>query len=270
MMNEIFNEIKQAFGSLWKYRLRGESLEIMTPFSTSTDMYVSVFLTKRKDAWIVTDGGWLGSGVYQRELPIDDILFSRMLDFYVEEHGISRTTNALDLPFYYKGTRHRELIPNIVFDVASFVSSVVTSACIELKAEKEKSTFRNQAKEFLKEGLGSERVRFNQKLHSTIPFNFGAVVKRQHGEKMNIINFVSASQIVTFKSNIAASNVSFDLLSLTPIWRKVSEKIILLDDTEMPFKYSVIESSIELCRSKNQKVLSWKNDREYLLRLASE
>ena len=46
-MRAIFENIKHAFGALWGFRARGESFEVITPFPTSTDMYVSVFITVR-------------------------------------------------------------------------------------------------------------------------------------------------------------------------------------------------------------------------------
>ena len=42
----VFCNISSDFSSLWKYKLRGETLEIVTPFSTLTGSFISVFLTQ--------------------------------------------------------------------------------------------------------------------------------------------------------------------------------------------------------------------------------
>ena len=83
-MKYIFKEITDAFGALWKCRPVGDSLEITTPFPTSTSMYVTVFLTKRDDAWIVSDGGWVCNEIYNCELPTEEKIYNRVFDFFLD------------------------------------------------------------------------------------------------------------------------------------------------------------------------------------------
>lgn len=125
---DIIKDITNAFGSLWKCRPRGASIEIITPFPTSTDMYVSVFLTKRDDAWIVTDGGFIDKGTYGLELPSDDRVFSRAFEFFFSGMEIKTVRSRAGDQVYYKNTSERALVPNIVFDVAQFVSQTVSIA----------------------------------------------------------------------------------------------------------------------------------------------
>ena len=68
-MENVFHEITKAFGALWNCRPRGNSLEIATPVPTSTEKYVTVFLTERNGKWIVSDGGMIQSGQYDCLLP---------------------------------------------------------------------------------------------------------------------------------------------------------------------------------------------------------
>ena len=56
-MRDIIEEIIKAFSSLWKIKQRGDSIEIITPVTTSNDSFVSFFLTRRGDEYVVTDGG---------------------------------------------------------------------------------------------------------------------------------------------------------------------------------------------------------------------
>ena len=48
-MNRIFEIVRTAFNSLWKMRMRGDTLEIITPFATTNDKFVSIFVSKRKN-----------------------------------------------------------------------------------------------------------------------------------------------------------------------------------------------------------------------------
>ena len=69
-MNRIFEIVRTAFNSLWKMRMRGDTLEIITPFATTNDKFVSIFVSIRKNGYVVNDGGWLANGFYDCDLPL--------------------------------------------------------------------------------------------------------------------------------------------------------------------------------------------------------
>ena len=64
IFQEIYDDIVSSFGSLWQTKVRGNTLEIITPFASTNHKFVSVFLTKNQDEYIVTDGGWLSGNEY--------------------------------------------------------------------------------------------------------------------------------------------------------------------------------------------------------------
>ena len=45
-MTTIFENIKREFQSLWKMRMRGNTMEITMPVATATDFFVSVFVSR--------------------------------------------------------------------------------------------------------------------------------------------------------------------------------------------------------------------------------
>ena len=51
-------------------RMRGDTLEVITPFATTNDKFVSVFISERKNGYVVTDGGWITNGIYDCDLPL--------------------------------------------------------------------------------------------------------------------------------------------------------------------------------------------------------
>ena len=67
---QLFRDIKTDFNSLWSFNLRGETLEILTPFSTMTGNIISVFLTMREDRFIVSDGQRLVQSISQYNFEI--------------------------------------------------------------------------------------------------------------------------------------------------------------------------------------------------------
>lgn len=51
---------------------------------------------------------------------------------------------------------------------------------------------------------------------------------------------------------------------------KNRRNIQIADDAKITFNRAEMDPSLSLCKSKGQKVLSWLNDKERLVRIASE
>ena len=64
-MEDIIKIIIASFSSLWKVKKYGKTIEIITPFFTTNDCFVSVFLTEREGYYIITDGGWISENYYK-------------------------------------------------------------------------------------------------------------------------------------------------------------------------------------------------------------
>ena len=56
---KIYNSVKSDFCELTTYKIRNNSIEIITPFSTLNDKFVSVFVKFYQNQIIVSDGGWI-------------------------------------------------------------------------------------------------------------------------------------------------------------------------------------------------------------------
>ncbi len=263
-MKYIFKEITDAFGALWKCRPVGDSLEITTPFPTSTSMYVTVFLTKRDDAWIVSDGGWVCNEIYNCELPTEEKIYNRVFDFFLDDYGIKITTSKNGSTYYYKGTRNIALVPNIVFDVANFVSNIVTTALIEFRPQNIPERFNTQVKNFLRENIDNERLKFNSPFSiGSTAASFGAIVSAPKG-RVSLVNFVSGTSDNYLRNSFAKSNMNFDLLSYTSEKSLVDNKIVLIDNTpHIDFdKFSPI---VDMCKRKEQIPLIWPDEKQELL-----
>lgn len=125
-VTELENYIKESFNHLWNIRHRGESLEITTPFVTINSDFVTVFLTKKNsDFWIVTDGGWLDDGRYG---VIDYSSGNKIIDYFRKEYEIKSTTRKTDGRIInWIGTKEEKMIPTIIYNLATFISQVVSS-----------------------------------------------------------------------------------------------------------------------------------------------
>lgn len=72
METDILKNIVEVYSRLWSFRERGDTVEIITPCSTTNDSFVSVFLTQRENEFIITDGGWISEKYYNDLIDLED------------------------------------------------------------------------------------------------------------------------------------------------------------------------------------------------------
>ena len=102
-MEDIIKIIIASFSSLWKVKKYGKTIEIITPFFTTNDCFVSVFLTEREGYYIITDGGWISENYYNNFFDSDDESYLRLFTYYKEQYSI-RETESNNKIYYYKTT----------------------------------------------------------------------------------------------------------------------------------------------------------------------
>ena len=136
-MEKLIEYIIKSYNSLWKIKKHGNTFEIITPIATTSNIFVSVFLTRRGDDFIVTDGGWIDSGMYECEANSDDIYYFKLFQYYLEDYEIDILEHA-GYHYYYKKIEKAELVPNIVYDLSSFINAVVSASFISFEEKKEK------------------------------------------------------------------------------------------------------------------------------------
>src|SRR4051794_33762418 len=114
--NEFVEILRKDFGALRNCRPRGNSIEIITPFSTATQKFISVFITVRDGAFIVSDGGWLVGELALYEIPDseDESESSLTLDFFIRNFRISTFKDRSGGKFFYKRCKEMSLISSAV------------------------------------------------------------------------------------------------------------------------------------------------------------
>lgn len=234
-MDKVFETITTAYQSLWQIKDYGKTLEIVTPVATMNNMFVSVFITKRGDDYIATDGGWIDAGMYECEVEWKALVFKRIAAFYFDELNIMKT-EAKSRTFYYKRINKLELLPNIVFDLANFINAIISSSNIKFTADREEITFRKHARGFMIREFGIERFEYDRPLSENDPIKFNAIERNKDGVKL--INFVSGSNSSYYANSLCRSNTNFQMV--IPLHRayNIKRTITLLDDRNI----SVINS----------------------------
>lgn len=267
-MKEIFEIIKTTFGNLWKCRPRGESLEVITPFATTTDMFISVFITRRQNNWIISDGGWLDRGVYHANLS-GDLFSQRIFDSLVDDMQIKNTRSERGIIYYYRLTDREELISNQVLELASFLSNAVNLAAamnlaaVEVPGKNERHSFKRNFRQFLSSRLENEQIRFDTS-YAVQDAYFNAIVNNPT-KGISLINLVAGSNFGNLKKSFASSNLNFDLLDQSALADKVSNRIVVIDDSIISIGSDNLQSLIQVSKTKGRIPLSWESSKEELL-----
>jgi hypothetical protein len=234
-MNRYLKEIIKQYSALWKIKERGETIEIITPMVTTTDMFISVFITVRGDEFVVTDGGQMLSEVYDVDFSSDAQTHERMINFFSEQFEIC-CVKQNKKTFYYKKVCKIEKIPQAVFDLSNFIASTINSIDIPLKEERVDKQFRIKAKNYLDEHFHYLNISFDKTVDDDINIKFNAITNNRG--KFQLVNFITGSSSAYYTSSLCKSNMGFYMVAQSGISTNIDRMISLMDDS----KYDIINS----------------------------
>lgn len=214
-LTDIFSAVKSDLCSLVDFKLRGDTIEIITGIPTITSSHVSVFVSYRDGEYIISDGGWVNGGEYDNEISDDDI-YSRILAQLIDHFRMKDTRSANNTVYYYKKAPKLELVSAMVSDVGHFVSATINAQVLEygdVSERKIRRVFHSQMNSFLRTSLGNERVETNYDLvlndKHTIRFN--AVVHANRAKNYYIM-YITGSNQSNFIKDISKAAINFELL----------------------------------------------------------
>ena len=261
--HEIYENIKFCFNQLWSFKYRGaETIEIITPYSTTSNKFVSLFLTKRDDKFIVSDGGLLNSEAYESQVDYDNQYLLKILYHYENHYQIKTTTDKKGCKHYYKTTTSEILVPNLIYDLAQFISMCVSSATVEfddLKEKEEKETFRKNANAFLEsiidKGDRKFRASLDKEKYRTV--RFSAIIEKRN--RLSLISYVTGSNITNYSNSIARTNLNFEIASNSKYAPYIDNKIVLMNDSADGYAPVLLSNQINILRqhTNNEEPLKW-------------
>ena len=227
-MQQIFEHIISSFQALWKIKNYGETIEVITPQAMLNDNFVSVFITRRGNEYVVTDGGWIEAGMYDTIPDHRNVTYQRLFKFYVKEAGVS-VTEGKGRIFYFKKIEEERFIPNLVFEMSRFVASVVNANYIPLAPDKDVNTFKRSARTYLSSQFGDDMIEYDRPLNTEIGIKFSAI-KRDSDGGTKLINFVSGSSHTNYANSLCRSNTNFQMIESRHEELGVKRTVTLLDD----------------------------------------
>lgn len=267
-MNSIINDIIASYNSLWKIKMHGNTVEIITPVATTNNIFVSVFLTRRGEDFIVTDGGWIDSGVYECKTGIEDPYYQKLFLYYMDDYEI-QYIEAKSYIYYYKKISNPKLVPNLVYDLSSFINAVVSASFISFEEKKEREhtyRFRRNATNYIKTLVEDKHLKTNCSIHEGLGLiKFSAVVFRKN--RMTLVNYVTGSNESYFVMSLGRSNLNYDMVEKHSINNLVERKITLMDDTTKIINSPRIVPYLGVVSSKEGRIsLKW-GEKEHLKEL---
>lgn len=242
-MNEfekIFSNVTKNFDALWSFKIRSDQvIEVITPYSTTSNKFVSLFVTKRNDKYIVSDGGLLNSEAYESEIDYENQCLLKVLYHLEGFYEIKSTTDTRGNKHYYKSTTDSKFIPNLVYEMGQYISMCVSAATVPFVDEKEKQekeTFRKQVNVFLESIVPKSEIKLNgyldKKQFRTVRFN--AIITK-NSSSFSLINYVTGSNVSYFQKSISNASVLFEIADASPYSQYIKQKIAVVNNSAEGF-----------------------------------
>lgn len=230
---EIFTDIKNTFGGLWQTKLRGDSLEIISPYATTNNKFVSVFLSKQGDEFVISDGGWLNSGVYEVSIS-EETCFLKILYHFQNSFDIKQIASPEGLIYYYLKTSNAIDIPSKLFDLALFIQNItsVSEIAFEDKEEKEtKERFVSIANEYLRSFTAKNKLQLNSYLNpQKRDIKFNAIYYNTQST-LSLVNYVTGSSNSYFSNSISKANMLFQMADDSNANIYIKSKVSIIDNS---------------------------------------
>lgn len=227
----IIDKIKSSFCSLTSFKIRANTLEVITAYSTINSKFVSVFITFTNNKIVLTDSGWIDQNYYETPLYDDsDDIIKRIISSYQTSYNVKSTLDNSGVEYYYKTCSNIDQIPSAVFDLANFIVGVVNSFCVQYKderEEKERETFRRDANDFLK-GNYADTVKLRSSLDDFQSIKFSAIINKR--STLYLLTYVTGSTQTYFENDLRKSIVNFEIAAKSKYRDVIKERVTIVND----------------------------------------
>jgi hypothetical protein len=261
---KVLENIKSCFDQLWSFKMRGEdTIEIITPYSTTSSKFVSLFLTNRDGKFVISDGGLLNNESYDSKVDYDNQCLLKILYHFENYYQIKTMVDKRGYKQYYKTTEKQILIPNIIYDMGQFISMCVSSATVQFEDQKEKEekeTFRKDANAFLETVFEKDTRKFggclDKETYRTIKFS-ALITKRN---RISLISYVTGSNVTNFANSIARANMNFEIATSSKFQPYIDNKLVLMNDVADGYVPQKLHNQIEILKGQtNEEPIVWSN-----------
>jgi hypothetical protein len=269
---DVTGMLKGDFGALWHCTQRGKSLEIITPYIYPDSSFVSVFITKRGNRFIVSDGAQVSE--FFQSAKGDEPFFASLIARSRVTHGVSEFQQG-GRTFFYKETKDHKLISSIAFDVVNFLVGASNAAYLATAEEdsQDKNSFRMRADTFIKHQItkrSGKTVSFNKKMPEVKEATFSAVVTGA-GSKLWLVIYLTGSNLKYFQLSVSNAIVNVEFLKQSTIYKgnHVRSVIPFINDEAIGYQPSQLTQRLgRLSDLTGNHSIPWKRKEEIIQALA--
>ncbi|OLY92466.1 hypothetical protein SAMN05444008_102421 [Cnuella takakiae] len=269
---EVFTEVKESFCSLWKAKYRGNTLEIITHYTSPDSKFISVFITERDGKYIVTDGGWLMSGEYYESSLLKTKEFDPLLFYYTSFYKLRKTSNGVN-DLYFSSTSEIDMVPNKVHDLAQFISqSLYTFHSLyeidQAKDVQQREKFLGGVNNFLERiylRKDDTKLQFGKSLgpkYESVRFN---AIATEADSKIVLVKYITGVTPDYYRRSLTNATVDFDIATGSDLNSFIKNKVAIIDDQVSGFQVKKILPYVrQLEKSLDHEVSRWSNKGEII------
>jgi hypothetical protein len=253
--------LKGDFGALWHCKQLGNTIEITTPYLYPDNSFVSIFITKRSNRFVVSDAGHASE--FFKSAKDDEPFFASLIAKARLVHNVSEYKQG-DRTFYLKETKDIKLVSSIAFDVASFLvaSSNAAELAIAEDDSGDKNSFRARADKYIKPQITRGRtVKFNQKIPEIKEATFSAVITE--ASKLLIVIYLTGSNLKYFQLSVANAIFNVESANHSSIHGHIKGIYPLVDDDALGYQPRHLNQRLgKLTAVAKSKVILWRQKEE--------
>ena len=158
-IEKLFNDIRADFSDLWTCQQRGSTTEIVTPYMDLHDDAIMVYLTKRGQRFIVSDGGRIDAIASEGDVDLSErknLHYADMLEYYdIKQSYYDGQT------FCFKSTDDVQMLSSLIYDIVHFHKAIVDSMFMESlfnDSEAKEKYFGTVVKDIIREKLLRNKI----------------------------------------------------------------------------------------------------------------
>lgn len=261
--------LKGDFGALWYCNQRGKSLEIVTPYIYPDNSFVSLFVKKSGNRFIVSDAGQVSE--FFQSAKDDEPFFASLIAKSRLAHNVSEFKQG-EKVYYYTDTKDPKLISSIAFDLANFLVASSSAAYLATAEEdaQDKNSFRARADKFIKHQItrrSGKTVSFNKKIEEVKEATWSAVVTSASG--LWIVIYLTGSNLKYFQLSVSNAIVNVEFLAKSSIYNNVRSVVPLLNDEATGYQPNQLTQRLgRLSTLTKSQVVPWRRKEEIVTALA--
>lgn len=264
--DDLLSDVRNSFGGLWHSKERGNSVEIITPYVTTNNKFVSIFVTFQDGCYFITDGGWITSGYYDTMLNSNDNYYLKLFDYYRNSFNILQVNSQGNTYFYLKANSRID-IPSKILVLSTFIQSVLSASEVVFDDQKEaeyRTRFFSQANEYMKTIFPKDLLRFSGYLYEErkdLKFN---VIYNRTPNSITLINYVTGSNYNNFSNSICKTNTLFEMASKSNLSNYILNKLAIIDTLATGFEPNKVGGFLmHLENNTGSKSINW-HEREQI------